>query len=283
MRVSMSKKIYFAVTVLVLVGLVLVGVALWSINTLLLNSESLSRRGNRAIILALMDSVLLNRQIGMNSIIASSDTAEMQRLSDGIAPGVEQMNAHIDNYARNMPLNPDEATRARPETLRKQWADLVRVTLDVIALGMENTNVQAIRLNDANQAFWEKADGDLEALANFFNSRNDPEHAGQARGLRNSLSLTRLNLVKFMTAVTLAERKQYEEGTLRFVQEIDGALAELARTLPADGGGRQTQEIADALTKTGTPLIAELMRLINRDSNGLARAARANTIFLIFL
>ncbi len=274
MRMSMSKKIYIAVGVLVFVAIVLAGMALWSINRLLLDSQSLARRGNRALALGLTDGVLISRQLLMNRIIASSDANEMRNFMDQMKPGEEQMTGLIKLYADNLPAAAAPEVLGRPETLRKQWGDVVRLSNEVAVIGTENTNVQAVGINNGIQDLWAKADSDLTTLADTLAESKDEAiaHLGPvARAERATLAFVRLALVKFMSALTAAERTTNEAELDRLIADVNETLNRLAETVPANQGGQLARNILDSLQKEVLPAINEIKRLMHSDSNGRAR------------
>lgn len=141
MRMSMSKKIFAVVFMLIGVGIILVLLTMYSIDALLDQSGNLSRRGNRAISLCLMDRWILERQVCMNAIIRSSDEKEMRQLIDG---QMKQLESHMEetlaDYSANFRPDDAENMKTRTARIRSLWQEFVKITNAVSELASENSS-----------------------------------------------------------------------------------------------------------------------------------------------
>ncbi|MCC8179756.1 MAG: methyl-accepting chemotaxis protein [Planctomycetes bacterium] len=278
MRMSMSKKIYAIVVLLVVVTLVIVGIAFYSIDQLGDTTDSLGRLARRSTAASMMDRILLERQIAMQQVVDSTDEAEMQRIIDTEGARTDRdMATQIQNFIDALPPNATQEMRVIPENVRKLWADYSKATLDVAVKSLENSNVRAQRVNDELETFWDGLDPEINALADSLNTMEDAEVralAGTARGIRVSLALFRLHLANFLTSTPGQARQREQTATLRYVKEVDDTLKMLATTLPADQGGSVANGIYNRLQETATPAVGRMIALVTEDSN-----AQANAIF----
>ncbi len=278
MRMSMSKKIFSVILMLVAVAVILVIIAMYSINAMLVESGNMSRRGNRAIALCLMDRMILDRQLAMNTIIQSNDENEMQSLIDGV---MKQSDADMENmvarYATQFRTNASADQLSRPGQIRALWGEYVKVTSEVAALSLENSDARATRLNASLTPFWEQIDARLNDLADKINNNPDRAvafYAPMTRGLRATLAFIRLNIDQLREAHNDAERKNQETVIRNMVQNVDKVLRKVSSSVAPEHGGAEATKLLEELDATGAPGIEEIIRLCNINANG-----RANQLF----
>lgn len=147
MKISMSKKIFSIIAMLLVLALAIFGLGSYSIS--LLNSEmaSLNRRAKRTVNLNMMDKIVLERQIAMEGLIASNDEKEMEgifqeriQVQDRLME--EELAKFTDNFSDN--LTPEQ--RERPAAIKRMWEQLNAVYYEAAELARENSNNRADRI-----------------------------------------------------------------------------------------------------------------------------------------
>ncbi len=123
---SMAKKIYMIIVLLIVVALFIMGLGLWSISQISSEAMALGRQGKRAVNISAVDRYLLQRQVLMNEIVASTDEAEMKKTIEGPFKQVElDIVKESEEYQANFPSNPAErqALTAELNELFKEWGE----------------------------------------------------------------------------------------------------------------------------------------------------------------
>ncbi len=276
MRLSMSKKIYTVVAILVVVAVILVGIAIYSINAILLNTENITRRSERTLNLANMDRATLDRQISMNHIITSDNQPEMKALMDGPFKQTEtEMDQYLVDYYHNFAPANAHIRDERSGRIKDLWRDYVKITQDVANLSYENSNNVAREINEGLQDFWQEIDDGLENMADHLDTNSNPSlamTAEEARACRVLMAFAQLNIERYTATHNPTVRKSSEEAINTNVRQTGEILDKLAHELPPLDGGDEARLLLELLQKTGLPAIAEMQRLVQQDSNGRAVA-----------
>ncbi len=166
MRMSMARKIYSIILVMLIVAVVIVGIGLYSINELTESTAALGRQAKRAVNLNVMDRLVLERRTATTDIIQSVDESVMSNLIQNEMKRIaDAMEAEIQSFHNNFPQPPSPTQITYVETVRKLWNEYEQLTLAAANYSLENSNNKAFRLNEGMQEFWETMDQDLEGLA----------------------------------------------------------------------------------------------------------------------
>ena len=270
MRLSMSKKIYGIVALLVFVGLLITGIGLYSINRLTNAIGSISLQSNRALALNNVDKVILNRRIAAVAIIQSTDENEMKKMIDEDLRRTEDaMNGELTFFEKNFNSPPSEAQRDALATIKKYWSEYVAVTTQVANLSLENSNNKALVLNEGLQDFWDGVDRELEELAVFIqnNSKDFMVYVPVARDARNILLRFRLNLAKYIPETNPARMATYEKAIINYMQNVDASLQKLATELKPKEGGDMANALLKKLQATGGNAFNQILALVRQNSN----------------
>ncbi len=272
---SMSKKIMSVVIMLIVVGVVLIAMSMYSISTLTGISERLSWQGYRALALSLVDRCILERQGAVNQILSSTDEKEMRTLLDGPVKATERnIEQQIALYESNLPPDATDEQKQNPTRIRNMWKTYVDVTQELATISLANSDQEARDINENLQTFWDTTDSDIEQLAVELSSSENPEisrFTAQARTQRTILAFVRLNIVKFMSGRNAEERANFQKIIQEYVASLHKSLEEIAAVVPDAAGGREAKAIIENLTRTARPALANIIEKVNEDVNGRAR------------
>ncbi len=275
MRMSMSRKIFGIILMLIVVALIIMGVGMYSINAITEDALALGRQGKRAVNISRVEAYLLQRQLYMEEIIASSDEAFMRRMIDEPMKQVEaDIIAESEDYRRNWPSNPDQV-RILTDDLNKlfsAWGQYVDVTAQVANMSLKNSNQKAKELEASLVDFWEQTDQELLTLARTLDQGPGEvqRYATEMRNNRVSLALFRSRLLRYVNSTDMSTLKDQEKIITDLVSSIDGSLERIGKAVPARAGGDLALSILQKLQSTGTPNVLKMFELVNADSNGKA-------------
>ncbi|MCC8116531.1 MAG: methyl-accepting chemotaxis protein [Planctomycetes bacterium] len=274
MRLSMSKKLYAVVFLLVIIAVILVGISFYSIRTLLAEGGNVARRASRTLALSLMDRYILERQLAMSDIIANEVEAEMQSIIDTRFKATEDRFAEqLAEYGKNFsPANYSQRD-IRQARIQDLWNGYVKATNDVAQLSVEKSLARPGREGDARKPFTDEVGKLSEDVA--VELTRDPDLRDAApliRNIRANVAFVRLNLADFVES-TPANRKALQDTAFRFITTVDEALDTVLADLP-ENARVAVRAIDDDLNRIAMPGITEIVRLVNLDSNG-----RANALF----
>ncbi len=275
---SMSKKIYSIVLLLIVVALIILGVGLYSIQDLSEQALALGRQGKRAVNISSVDRFLLQRQVLTNQIINETDEAVMKRIIDGPFKQVDlDIVAEAEDYQKNWPSDPAtvQALRTELDQLFALWGAYVQSTQQVADLSMINSTQKAININEGLADFWDSVDERLGTLATqMAQNRNEDfqQYTTEAWIARTALAQFRTNLVAFTNSTNAATFKEQEDRLKFFVGRIDGIVKEISEKVPANEGGSIAASIYQDLMNTATPNFMQIVTLVNQNANGRALA-----------
>ncbi len=272
MQMSMAKKIYAVVLLIVLIALVILGIGLYSIWSLNKSMNFLGQLSQAVNHLHMIDKVVLNRRIATTSIIDSNDEAAMKKIMDNNFKQLEaDMDSEIRGYADSLPKPLTTAQETTIETIRRYWGEYVNVSAKIAALSYQNTNNRAAAVNNGVADFYTKTDADLESLAQFINSNNDASvysvYTPMVRIIRVNLMHLRLQLEKFIPETDQAKSDALEKGITEIMGSIDRDLITVAKNVPPDKGGAIAAEIGRRLVDIAGPAYKQTMELGRQNTN----------------
>ncbi len=132
---SMSKKIFGVVILLVVVAIIITVVSVLGIGWINQSTEQLGRLAARSVNLTVMDRILQQRAEATLRIIINTDPALIQRnIEERFIPSERAMDAELASYAGNFPVDATEEMRQRPGEIKKRWDAYVAATAKVAEL-----------------------------------------------------------------------------------------------------------------------------------------------------
>ncbi len=272
---SLSKKIYLVLGLLIFLALGIVGLGLYNIVNISGVADHLAALGNRSAALSNIDKAILDRTIITREIDAEKDEGKIAEIIRGrMADNEKRVADFIMDYNENIPPDADPEMHQTTAQLGALWADFVRESNIVGDFALENTNNKAARLNDANAEFWTGVDQDLAQIADILYRQDDPvltRYAREAQDLRTDLMRFRLVLVKYVFETDRELSAQYREQIFAVMSRVDEILTHLIKDAPPDKGGLLAQNLYDNKLETnGKSIVTEIVGLVDRDSNVLA-------------
>ncbi|MCD8350799.1 MAG: methyl-accepting chemotaxis protein, partial [Planctomycetaceae bacterium] len=272
MRMSMSRKIFTIIFLLLIVALIILGIGIYSIRRLSSDMADIGMTARRNGNLNVMDKVVLGRRIAASSIIQSVDEAEMRRMIDTDLRALEkEMDDLLVAFQGNMSVPPTARQTEILNTVRKDWDAYVAVTNDIANLSYQNSNNKAMVINTDLIPFWDEVDADLMRLGNFIRENNDLElydvYTPKTRDLRLSLMRFRLDLVKYIPETDANRMAEYEKNITGLMGGIDSGLNEIIQGVPPATGGTMAQDLLTKLQATGVPAFNQILDLVHQSSN----------------
>ena len=273
MRMSMAKKLYLIIGVLIAFAVAIALLGLSSISSMTSSLKALSNQAKRSINMNVMSRLALERRIATVAVIQSTDEAVMKELMDGEMKRIEgDMEKELKAYMANVdhPVSPRQIEYE--QSIRRQWGEYLKVTGEIAELSHENTNTRAERINNGLEEFWNSVDTELENLAVKIRSGNgaDDIYAPLMRDVRVRLMRFRVLLGKYIPEPDKTKSLEYENAVLSLVKSVNESLEKAAGELPAAKGGREVKELLDRLKATGIPAVEQIVELTRRNSNVLA-------------
>ncbi len=272
---SMSKKIYAVMALLVIVAIGITGLATYSLYSIANVTDEVAALANRGTALNNMDKLILDRTIITREINLSTSEEDIAGLIAGrLLENEQAMQQYMKLYEDNLSENSSDEAKALPRQIGDLWALFVSESKVVGELAMENTNNKASRINEQNVAFWEGVDKDLEELAAVIFSgtdKNASTYGQQVLDIRSDLLRFRLMLVKYIYEQNPEVAASYKDSIGEVMQNVDITLTNLASTLPPSRGGALAQKLLrEKLDIDGKNVVTQIVALVDRNSNVLA-------------
>ncbi len=282
---SMSKKIYLIVLLLVAVAVVIAGMAFYNINNLNSQATSMNRLSQRSLAITGMRMNVLMRENTMNLVIASTDEKVMTDLMNNEMKSIEtNFLQQLDNYKANFPPSDDVNFASMMDEMNrisKAWAGFVDVTNRVCTLSLGNSSVfadrEALKLVPFWGGFLDKING---LAATIFDDMRAPNaniatltrHADMAKGVMTKVVQYRLDSLKYNLNANSAAIKGLEEILLKSKDAFLNDLVTLEAELPAGQSRVIAAELVKLTRDNIEPFLARLLPIVNQDSNNRARA-----------
>ena len=275
---SMSRKIYGVIGLLVLLSLAIFGVAVYNLRVSADVAEDLVALGNRATALNNIDKGILRRTLFTREINQTIDEKQIANLLDvAMVDNDAQFAAYLAEYEDNIPSGAPDEMRATVQRLKGLWNEFVAESKVVGDFALENTNNKADRINDANAEFWDGVDADLQMLAETLAATKGGEgsnNEGLARRvllIRTDFMRFRLILVELIHESDPKVRESYSKAIGDIMGGIDSALRAVMKEAPAGGGGDMARKLFDEkLDSKGKAIVGEILALVQKGSNVLA-------------
>ncbi len=281
---SMSKKIYLIVLLLIAVALVISGMAFYNINSLNKQATSMTLLSKRSLAITGMRMNVLLRRNAMNLVIASTDEKVMTDLMNSDMKAIETaFRSELDNYKANFPPRDNVNFAGMTEEMNrieKLWAGFVDVTNRVCELSLGNSSALGDREATKLIPFWGGFIEKIDALAAviFANvlGNEDGEamlaYGALAKGIQTKVALYRLESLKYNMNANSAAIKTIEGNMLKIKDSFLADVVTLRDSLPAGRGKEQADELIRMIQDNIEPFLARLLPIVNLDSNNRARA-----------
>ncbi len=279
MRMSMKARVFSIIGILLLVTLIIVGVSFYGLTRLIATMEAIGSQARRTINLQVVDKIALNRRIATVDVIMATEEADMKAVIDGtLAHLPRAMDAELADYLANCPTPVPAVYQERHDAIKTLWAEYVKQTDAVVALSYANSNNKALAINEGLQDFWDAIDRECGQLAELIrrNGGTSGDAAVRADGVRIALLRFRLNLNKYIPEENPAEGQAFHKAADGYFSAIHAALADLAKTLPAAGGGSLAADILRKFQATGDDAYKRMVDLVTLDTNVKAKALLAS-------
>ncbi|MDR1745205.1 MAG: methyl-accepting chemotaxis protein [Planctomycetota bacterium] len=268
---SMKGKIYSAIAVLVAVAIVIVVVSVFGILTINSDVQALGRQAKRAINVATIDAITLNRTIGSLRVILAATPEDKQGVVDQYVAAAEtDMARELADYRSNFPEDATEDMLSRPKTVEALWGEYVRSTARVTELALVDSTRQAHAVAQTMTGFWGELSGEIDAVTA---SVTDSMPAGIV-SWRTALLGAKLNVANYRFYLARLIDSPSMEETMRLADEtrkqFDGLIAAAAggASLPR-GYGAKAKSIAERV-EANRQGMEEVIRIASIKSNANA-------------
>ncbi len=265
MRLSISKKIYCIIGIMVLLAVMIAGLGLHSVNMMAKAMNTIEESANRTIALNVIDRLALERRIATSAVVSELDEHKMRELVDKGMKELElRMDQAIDTYYNNFPKPVTPAREANVANIRNLWGEYVGITNQVAALSLENSNVKADRIRMDNEKALDELDQELETLAHSLTS---PEAKGMVNVVQSNLLRFRMLLPDYIFEDDPAREQDLEAKAADMIRSCAAMLDKLG----AEAEDGRTAAIAAALkkklTETGLAAFDRITALVHQKSN----------------
>ena len=269
---SMSKKIFGVVALLMAVSVIIAAISIFSIETINDNTIALAEQAERGVQMVVMDRTVQKRQGAMLRAVVNTDAAQIAAIiNDYYEPTSKAFADAVATYKANIPAGADSETQGRPAALQGLWDAYAKETDVVIELAKLNTRVKAAaRANEMSELYNQVSQG----LADIYHAV--PDDAGSdIMALRRGIAEARVDFAYYRWAslglVSAATGDLIRSYSAAMKENLERTIADVrsAERLPGNLG-RKAREIGAALTGKCLPAMNEIMGLGARDSNAEA-------------
>jgi len=270
---SMSKKIFLIVVLMTVLSVAIMVLGLYSINALTKENESMARRSSRAMAMAQIGRITVERRAGMLDLISASNDEEIKEPLERLKNNEKAMDAAIQSYVDNLSAISSPQLIAHPGNVRTLWADYIKITNEVIAIAVKNTNGKAVVLYDADQKLWDNIDGGYDKLTKLYDHADTDEV--QALGditsdIRTDFAYFLINLGKFISETDAVKVKEFESRMTAFYQNALKGAKEVSEKASDEHGGKESKELYKLLSVDTKTAIDQISPLARENSNGEA-------------
>ncbi len=269
----LSTKIYLIALILIVVALIIMGIGLYSVNTLSTVIADTTAASRQETTLSQMDRNLMQRVVAIKDILISTDDAEMQKIVDeNFAVTDEGLRKAVEEYRSLMPATAPEEMRSRPARILALWDDFAKATTEAAGLSLKNTTNQAHAIYRAQEALWDDIFVKLSEVRDSVASSGSREVRDLLPAfltMREDLTYFQLLCMK-MIAETDREKVQAIDKTVkRLMANTDNNIQLLIERLPA----RESEIVKGVFGQLQNRVVKDYAVLLPNameDSNGLA-------------
>ena len=266
---SMSKKIFGVVALLVAVAVIISAVSITSIGNLNGSTEALAQQAERNIQLVIIDRATRKRQAATLRLIINTDPARLESIvKEQYEPTSAEYAGAVAAYKENIPENAPDEMKSRMGVIQGLWDPFTTLTDKVVKLSLENTRVAAVTRANEMSALYNRIAQDL---ADIYRAVPD-DAAPEIQALRRGVAEARVDFMTYRWAslglVTAATGDLIRSYSAAMKENLEKAITDVkpAEGLPGDLGVK-AREIGAALADKCIPAMNDIVRLGARDSN----------------
>ena len=269
---SMSKKIFAVVALLVAVAVIISAVSIVSIGSLNENTIALAEQAERGVQMIIIDRATQKRQAATLRTIINTDPARLAAvIKDMYEPTSAEFAEAVAAYKANVPGDADEEMKSRTGILQGLWDAFVKETDATVELAKLNHHTLATAKVYDMANFYNQINQNLADIIGAVPDDAPPEMLRVRRGLleaRVDLAYYRFSTVQLIAAEGEERIKQYSGNMKNYMEKlISGTKG--ASGLPGDLG-RKAREMAAELNDKAIPSMNEILVLGSRDTNAEA-------------
>ncbi len=274
MRMSMAKKIFGIIILLIVVAGIILGIGLYSINTITDSMGRVIRQANRTNAMNAVNITALTRRSAMDAIIRVTDPKAMADLAKQVQATEAEMENQLAFYKANWSTPPAQSQIEADRDIRSVWNNYVQVTQEAINLTMENTNTEALAINDGMVGLWDEVDKELDALADFItqNSETFIQTVPVIREIRVKIMRFRGTVLRVIYETEIEKANNYATILEDTMKEVDTDLNSVLQQVKPNEGGALATQLLKKLQEQIAPKVAQIIGLGRRNSNALALA-----------
>ncbi len=143
---SMSKKIYAVMLLLIVLACAILGLGIYSINSLTTATEKLVNTGFRLQTVSGLSNLALKRDSFLKEVIIATDEKEMSRLIDLLEDNGKTFQVELSKYQELIPSWGGQEARDRPGKVKTAWEEYTAISSKAASTSLENTITKAKRL-----------------------------------------------------------------------------------------------------------------------------------------
>ncbi|MDR1535265.1 MAG: methyl-accepting chemotaxis protein [Planctomycetota bacterium] len=270
---SMSRKIYLIVLLLVFIAVAITGLSLYSIGRLNEGLGTMTGLANRSVNLNNLSGVQMERKTNLQTLLLETGDEAMKAPAQRLGELEKLFDAELAKFQANLPAVMSEIQKGAVPGILQRWKKYVEVTDEIARLALENATNKAREIFEASEPFWDDIDDKIEALVEKIRQNEDrkiSEWAITLRGAAVNLQAFKNAAVKFITDPNLVRKKTHEDAILQLIGVIDDRIARVAEAVPAKEGGAEAAEILRLLKRQGVAIVEEIRPLGQRNTEGRA-------------
>ncbi len=271
---SMSKKIFMIVILLVIVACAILGLGIYSVREITTTMNTLIRESTRIIKLDDAEMHSLNRRIAASSLLEQVDENEIRKIIDNDLRNLEhEMEQTFTEYAATFDDPPSQMQLGYERELRSLWTNYVRITNEVSELAFQNTNNKATRINNDMGPMWDQVDGKIfEATVTLASQDGRQEQLLALSNIRADIMRYRVLMLKLIPEMNQDITNAYIKEVEEVIGRTDKSIGGLVSAVPPNLGGNLIRDVQNTLKNQAEPLIKQVLELVAQDTN--VRAAR---------
>ncbi|MDR1611445.1 MAG: methyl-accepting chemotaxis protein [Planctomycetota bacterium] len=270
---SLSKKIYLVVLLLILIAAAITGLSLYSIGRLNEGLGTMTGLANRSINLNNLSNLQMERKANLQTLLLETGDEAMKAPARRLAELEKLFDEELASFRANLPAVLSEVQKGAAPGILERWKKYVEVTDEIARLALENATNKAREILEASEPFWDDIEDKIEALVERIRLNEDRKISAWAitlRGAAVNLQAFKNAAVKFITDPNPVRKKAHEDGIFQLIGQVDDRLSRVAEAVPANEGGAEAAEILRLLQRQGVAIVEEIRPLAQRNTEGRA-------------
>ncbi len=268
---SMSKKIFSIVIILLLLAVTLTVVALTGIKRLDYQANYLARRSTRLLAASFIDNILLEREVAINEVVRTRDITRRQEI---IAKDMAQQEARfvemLERYRTNFSEQNFKTRDQDVAELRKRWDEYSNLTHESANISLINSSVTADQVSLALTPFWDRIFDELNALSNGLMTWGE-EGAGQlaltVKDISFGLVSFRLESIRYNFNTKSENIKPIENRLLATRDTVYGLFDTLLAGIPPGNESAEAKRLQTEVKNAISPTLDKIIPLVHQNSD----------------